>query len=94
MDYYWIRNYGHRQIKVIYRREPIPGIWKSKLPGRAWRHPRTTQERKVNIFYLLEGGRIRGKRRPNRLPTLYDDQYISNLGIRSWKRTKKRKQWM
>jgi len=93
MDYYWIKNHGYRQIKVIYRREPVPGIHRHK-PRRYWRHPKTTQERRINIFYLFEGGKIRGKRRPNRLPTVYDDQYISNLGMRSWKRTKKRKQWM
>ena len=94
MDYYWIRDYGHRQVKVLYRRQPIPECFNLRVRGHYWRHPKTTQERRINSSYLLEGGKVRGRRKPNRLPNLYDDQYVSNLGTKSWKRTKKRKQWM
>ena len=44
--------------------------------------------------YEASDVRIRGKRSIPNLPTAWDDIYNNNMSIRSWKRTKKKKQWM
>lgn len=74
-----------------FRKDPVPFTHKHKRYGRYFRHPKTLNEMKLNndIEY---SSFVRPKRR--KLPTLWDDYYCSNLYDRSWKRTKKKKQWM
>ncbi len=55
-----------------------------------YRNIKTTQERRLNYAYE---GYTRGKRR--NLPCSWDDINRSDVGIKqSWKKNKKRKQWM
>jgi len=88
-------NYHTRgSFKLRYRQDPIPGTGNKKRYGRYFRRPRTTQEKRAYFDHIRQGARVRGRRHPCNLPDVYDDRYISNLSTGSWKRTKKRKQWM
>lgn len=56
---------------------------------RMFRHPRTTQEKRRND---AEPEFCRAKRRPSNLPDAYDDFFI--IVPRSWKRLRRRHQWV
>lgn len=72
--------------------------------GKCWRNHQTIQETRENIGYNDDLRRdyqehkhamkfTRGAR--CKLPTVYDDEYISRTNCRCWKDvSKKRKQWM
>ena len=83
--------------KYVYRFDPVPGTHKYKN-GRSWRHMRTTQEKRITYGHLQDNIHIRGKRRPRSLPDVWDDYYISYMNkygkSSSWKRNKKKKQYM
>jgi hypothetical protein len=82
-----------RYVVYRYRFDPVPGIHNYKNYN-LFRKPATTQEKK----YACDPEHkpyIRGKRRLSYLPEAWDDIFISNnLNKRSWKKIKKRKQWM
>jgi hypothetical protein len=81
--------YNNRHKGEVFRYTPVSGTGKSHW-GNALRYPKTTQELVLNEKYK---GYTRGKRR--NLPTSWDDQYRSDIYIKySWKKQKKRKQWM
>ena len=74
-----------------YRQEPVPGVrrWKN---GKCFRHPRTTNERRVNCATrttreILENHGVAFKVRRKRMPTTYDD--IFHRYQRSWKEYRK-----
>ena len=91
--FYGIRSfYVYRPIVLFrFRIDPVPYTKKYKRIGSCFRHVRTYNELKS---YEASDVRIRGKRSIRNLPTAWDDVYNSNMSIRSWKRTKKKKQWM
>ena len=90
--FYGIRFFIHRPtILCRFRIDPVPYTKKYKRIGSCFRHVRTYNELKS---YEASDIRIRGKRSIPNLPTAWDDVYNSNMSIRSWKRTKKKKQWM
>lgn len=78
-----------------FRAEPVPGIHRYPNTVRCYyRHPKTTQELRY-VEPHSEFVRIRGKRSKRFLPTWYDDLPIADYrNSRSWKRTKKKRQWM
>ena len=78
-------------ILCRFRIDPVPYTKKYRRIGSCFRHVRTYNELKS---YEASDVRIRGKRSIPNLPTAWDDVYNSNMSIRSWKRTKKKKQWM
>ena len=72
-----------------FRNGPVPYTGKC-LNSNWYRHPCTRQERRLNYAYK---GYTRGKRR--NLPTDWDDYGRADIRIKqSWKKRKKRKQWM
>lgn len=91
--FYGIRSfYVYRHIVLCrFRIDPVPYTKKYRRIGSCFRHVRTHNELKS---YEASDVRIRGKRSIPNLPTAWDDVYNSNMSIRSWKRTKKKKQWM
>lgn len=78
-----------------FRAEPVPGIHKYKNSFRDYyRHPKTYQELRY-VEPHSEFVNIRSKRAKRYLPTWYDDRPIAdNRNARSWKKTKKKRQWM
>ena len=87
-----IRSYiCRRTVLCRFRIDPVPYTKKYRRIGSCFRHVRTYNELKS---YEASDVRIRGKRSIRNLPTAWDDVYNSNMSIRSWKRTKKKKQWM
>ena len=87
-----IRSYiCRRTVLCRFRIDPVPYTKKYRRIGSCFRHVRTYNELKS---YEASDVRIRGKRSICNLPTAWDDIYNSNMSIRSWKRTKKKKQWM
>lgn len=90
--FYGIRSFIRRPtILCRFRIDPVPYTKKYRRIGSCFRHVRTYNELKS---YEASDVRIRGKRSIPNLPTTWDDVYNSNMSIRSWKRTKKKKQWM
>ena len=90
--FYRIRSFTRRPtILCRFRIDPVPHTKKYRRIGSCFRHVRTYNELKN---YEASDVRIRGKRSIRNLPTAWDDVYNSNMSIRSWKRTKKKKQWM
>lgn len=80
------------KIWYKYRYDPVPYIHKYTNRVRSYyRHVRTTQELR---WYYAHKKYIRSKRSPKNLVNTWDDVYISDNYTRSWKRTKKSKQWM
>ena len=77
-----------------FRFDPVPYTGNFKGYGCYYRNIKTTQERK----YACDPEHkpyIRGKRNFRNLPESWDDIPVSRYSIKkSWKRTKKRKQWM
>jgi hypothetical protein len=81
-----------KDFKLRFRFDPIPYSGKYKGIGFGYRNIKTTQERKYSCDPEHKPY-IRGKRSFRNLPEAWDD--IPAFPIkRSWKRTKKRKQWM
>lgn len=72
-----------------YRKTPVPSTSSRHRFSYNIKHPKTTNEIRQNSIpsYKIF---VRGKRR--KLPTSWDDMMFSYQ--RSWKRQKKRKQWM
>ena len=69
------------------------------LGSRHYRHPRTTQERKLSLAVNINDNnehyiKVRAKRNYLNLVDSFEDYPVSNIFIRSWKRTNKSKQWM
>lgn len=90
--FYGIRPFIRRPtILCRFRIDPVPYTKKYRRIGSCFRHVRTYNELKS---YEASDVRIRGKRSIRNLPTAWYDVYNSNMSIRSWKRTKKKKQWM
>lgn len=54
-----------------------------------FRHPGTTNERRQ--FEEEVHSLVRAKRRPKKLPDVYDDAYAGSLFDRSWKRFRKQR---
>ena len=78
----------HKHYK--YRQGSVPGIHKhGHCVG--FRHPKTTQEKRQYFAYK---DFVRAKRKFNNLVTSWDDIYRSDILTRTWKNTKKKKQWM
>lgn len=67
--------------------------WRRTAYG-GWRHVKTYQEKKAYYDTLEQDYpvKVRGRRKPDQLPDLWDDQYAHN--DKSWKtQTKRRHQW-
>lgn len=78
-------------VKCRFRIDPIPGTGKYHPYKGYLRRIRTTQERRMSFAYPEY---TRGKRNFRNLPNSWDDYYRSDINNKSWKHTKKRKQWM
>ena len=73
-----------------FRNGPVPHTGKRNSYRNNFRHIRTTQERRLNYAYPEY---TRGERR--NLPDLWYDKIRSDIYDKhSWKKQKKRKQWM
>jgi hypothetical protein len=81
---------GRRNIQYRFRFDPVPGISNYNSLGKYFKKPRITQERRKSFEYPEL---IRPKRRATLLPDPWDDVHIDRPK-RSWKRTKKKKQYM
>ena len=75
-----------------YRKDPVPGVHARKRIGSYYRSFRTMNERRA--FFACDEKLVRGSRRPKSLPNNWDDEVVTKMCTRSWKRTKKQKQWM
>ena len=92
----------HPRIRMYYdfRQGPVPDIHKRKKRcGRYYRYIDCLKEKKkwFDAYYSLKefGIIINGRRNPTCLPDSWDDRRVGKSLIKkSWKRTKKRKQWM
>ena len=73
-----------------FRNGPVPGTGVRGRFSNAYRHPKTTQERRANQGYE---GYVRGRRTGYNLPSSWDDVGRSNWHSKSWKNQKVRKQW-
>jgi hypothetical protein len=83
-------------ISYCYRYDPVPWTGRRRN-GHSYRRMRTTQE--IRMYYAHKDEvHIRGRRKPCNLPTWYDDILVSDLHkfgrASSWKRNKKKRQWM
>jgi hypothetical protein len=81
---------GRRNIQYKFRFDPVPGISNYNNLGRTIKRPRTTQEKRKSFEHPEL---IRPKRGRRMLPDSWDDIF-RKCPKRSWKRTKKKKQWM
>lgn len=89
----WFDDPVYYYIGYYYRASPVPDITNNRWSGRGHRHMRTTQERRMT--YACDEKYIRGKRRRTYLPHNWDDiMHGSYFNKRSWKKNKKRRQWM
>lgn len=102
--YYWAKDNLEKYHNSYYRKLPVPGVHKRCWRG-CMRHPRTTQEKRLNESQLcfIRGKRTannlpfispRGKRKPKNLVSIWDDIWRSTIYDKCWKRNKKKKQWM
>jgi len=81
--------------RAVFRVDPVPGTGKNVWKFRDfYKTACCVQERKLyGDFDHRKYGR--GKRYPSNLPDPWDDYPKSrNHGYKSWKRVKKKKQWM
>jgi hypothetical protein len=81
--------------RAVFRIDPVPGTGKNVWKFRDfYKTACCVQERKLyGDFDHRRYGR--GKRYPSNLPDPWDDYPKSrNYGYKSWKRVKKKKQWM
>jgi len=81
-------------IKFRFRFDPVPEILRFRRgPRKYYRRPLTTNE--LRWSYACDIQRfIRGKRRSGYLVNAWSDLNIADNKTRSWKRTKKLRQWM
>ena len=70
----------------MYRKAPIPHTGKTRRIGHYLRCPSC-------IGFYRERESYPELNRPRFVPNSYDDLTVSNCMIRSWKRSKKKKQW-
>lgn len=91
---------------VILSEETLLGLYRKVRPifhyfwgwkrahGHYYRHPRTTQERRMAAGVEKEDGEpdFRGPRRIHTLPSVYDDRPVSSRRNNNWKRYRKH-QW-
>lgn len=77
-----------------FRIDPVPFTGYYYRFGRYYRYPRTTQEKREYTNAEEFEVHVRGRRRPRMLPNAWDEFPIGRYSKRSWKRRKKRKQWM
>ena len=81
--------------RAVFRVDPVPGTGKNRwVFGNFYKTACCTQERRLygDPDHRKYG---RGKRYPSNLPDAWDDWPKSrNYGYKSWKRIKKKKQWM
>jgi hypothetical protein len=100
--YTWYVLHLYRYHRILFRYDPIPGIHhRRKRVRNCYRHPKTTSEIRANIAFLTDIRyeeyrklRIKKTRSHHQLPTAWDDFWRGDDKIRSWKRTKKSRQWM
>ena len=78
-------------IFVTFRNGPIPWTGCNKRFGGGFKQPKTHQEMKQSLAYPEF---VRNKRKASALPNAWDDNYCTNILVKSWKRSKKKKQWM
>lgn len=84
----------YRDIPYEFRSDPVPIVGSKGYRCRAYRHPHTMNERRLNSIPEYKDY-VRPSRSGFNLPTVWDDLTRSRLGSKSWKDcTKKRKQWM
>jgi len=80
-------------VKCLFRAGPIPGNdgrrWRAKYS--CLRHMKTTQERR---WSQADKQYTRASRNKANLPNHWDDRDRADIGDKSWKRRKKKKQWM
>lgn len=86
--------WAYRNNKILtyrYRIDPIPFVHKcnGRKFGNWYKIPKVTNEKRQ---WDNNYGRI--KRSPANLPDPYDDYPRADIYDRSWKKVKKRKQWM
>jgi hypothetical protein len=76
-----------------FRYDPVPHTGHRKWSFKNfYKTPHTVQEKRWNTAHIEY---VRGSRHPSRLPNPWDDCPRSDAFIkRSWKKTKKRRQWM
>lgn len=89
-------NYRKRTSNKLcykFRYDPIPHTGRRRWRFGCWyKKPCTTQEKRWNIAHFKY---VRGKRHPKYLATSWDDYVRSDVRTRrSWKKIKKKKQWM
>lgn len=70
----------------MYRKDPVPHVSKYKRIGHYLRCPRC-----IGLYKDMEA--FPEFHRKRFVPSSYDDFIVGNCMIRSWKRTKKKKQW-
>ena len=84
---WWLSNKPH-----TFRSGPVPCIRHNRVGLRCYRHPRTTQERRLLCDPLH---REYGRARRRKLPHTWDDISFGYAFPKCWKDcSKKRKQWM
>jgi len=75
-----------------FRKDPVPGTSGSRRGCSGYRTPRIIQEKRMSCYH---GRLVRGRRNKANLPDPWDDIRRSDTYIKkSWKKQKKRKQWM
>lgn len=104
--FYWDAAYRHNIYPISRIRrwrwrthDNYPGFRNGPVPGTGrvgsysyFRTPKTTQERRMSIAHFEF---TRGRRRTSTLPNAWDDVHRADRWDKySWKKQKKRKQWM
>ena len=88
--YYWRARLGKNYLG--FRNGPVPSTGKpSNRYGELLRKPKTTQEIRVNS--CDSEGFARGRRGKGYLPNHWSDILRSNYNNKSWKNSKKKRQW-
>jgi len=84
----WLRN-GELHC-YCFRKDPVPFIFRLKFGG-WYKHPKTTQEKRLALVYPRY---VRSKRNNRNLPSTWDDSKRGDVRTRkSWKNKKVKKQW-
>jgi hypothetical protein len=87
-------NFHSIYVPVKFRYDVIPGVHHIKSRFREfYKRPKTLQE--MRMYYKYGPFYVRGKRRPRNLPNAFDDVVRADCKVKkSWKKNKKKKQWM
>jgi len=88
----WHTGFSKARIVFEYRFDPVPGIHKFRKCARKWYRRIDCMDEKRAWFNAEGLGRV--SRSPWNLPDAWDDRPVAKDLIRSWKRTKKRKQYL